>query len=129
MSEVALRDQLVLVRALQKLALPVWAGVLAWRALTPYWRGLYFRLATGLAAWAIGQSLAFAQRSQPGYVAGGASDLGWIIPFFCLAALGLYEASRGDAEEETFVPDAQRPGGNAGWLLAVAAVVGVDALL
>src|SRR5262249_45395363 len=62
-SDVAIRDQLILVRALQKLALPLWAAVLAWRALTPYWRGLYFRLATGLGAWAIGQALAFAQRS------------------------------------------------------------------
>jgi signal transduction histidine kinase len=128
-SDAGLRHQLVLLRALQKIALPVWAGVLAWRALTPYWRGFYFRIATGLAAWAIGQSLAFAQRSQPGYAAGGAGDLGWIIPFFCVAALAVYETGRANGEEETpTLGERLRPGGSAGWLLAVAAIVAADAL-
>ena len=125
----ALRNQLVLVRALLKLALPVWAAVLAWRALTPYWKKFYARLSAVLTAWAVGQALAFAQRSRPGYVAGGASDLGWIIPFLALAALALHEAARQEsAEEPPRIADRLRPAGSAQWLVAVAALVGADAL-
>jgi signal transduction histidine kinase len=130
LSDVALRHQLVLVRAAMKLALPVWAAVLAWRALTPYWRKFYARLSAVLAAWAVGQALAFAQRSRPGYVAGGASDLGWIIPFLALAALAVHEAARPEtAEEPTRITDRLRPVGSALWLVAVAVLVGADALL
>jgi signal transduction histidine kinase len=129
LTDVGLRHQLLVVRALQKFALVAWAGVLAWRALTPYWRGFYLRLAAGLTAWALGQSVAFAQRSHPGYAAGGAGDLGWILPFFCLAALAIYETGRPDAEEEPpTVAERLRPGGSAGWLLALAGIVAVDAL-
>src|SRR6185312_9274517 len=87
-------------RDLLKLALPVWAAILAWRALTPYWTKFYARLSAVLGGWAVGQALAFAQRSRPGYVAGGASDLGWIIPFLALAALALNEAARQESAEE-----------------------------
>jgi signal transduction histidine kinase len=130
LSDAALRNQLVLVRAAMKLALPVWAAVLAGWALTPYWRKFYARLSAVLAAWAVGQSLAFAQRTQPGYVAGGASDLGWIIPFLALAALAVHEAARPEtAEEPPRIADRLRPEGSALWLVAVAVVVGADALL
>ena len=128
LADAALRNQLVLVRALLKLALPVWAAVLAWRALTPYWKKFYARLSAVLMAWAVGQGLAFAQRSRPGYVAGGASDLGWIIPFLALAALALHEAARQEAAEEPpRISDRLRPAGSAQWLVAVAALVGADA--
>src|SRR5260221_634981 len=100
LGDAALRSQLVLVRGLLKLALPAWAAVLAVRALTPYWRKFYGRLSAVLAAWAVGQALAFAQRSRPGYAAGGASDLGWIIPFLALAALAAHEAARQESAEE-----------------------------
>jgi signal transduction histidine kinase len=127
--DAALRNQLVLVRALLKLTLPVWAAVLAWRALTPYWKKFYARLSALLMAWAVGQGLAFAQRSRPGYVAGGASDLGWIIPFLALAALALQEAARQEsAEEPPRIADRLRPAGSAQWLVAVAVLVGADAL-
>jgi signal transduction histidine kinase len=130
LSDAALRNQLVLVRAAMKLALPVWAAMLAWRALTPYWRKFYARLSAVLAAWAVGQALAFAQRSRPGYVAGGASDLGWIIPFLALAALAVHEAARPETgEEPRRIADRLRPEGSALWLVAVAVLVGADALL
>jgi len=129
LSDAALRNQLVLVRGLLKLALPVWAAVLAWRALTPYWKKFYTRLSAVLVAWALGQALAFAQRSRPGYVAGGASDLGWIIPFLALAALALNEAARQEsAEEPARIADRLRPAGSAQWLVAVAVLVLADAL-
>ena len=129
LADAALRNQLVLVRALLKLALPVWAAVLAWRALTPYWKKFYARLSAVLVAWAVGQALAFAQRSRPGYVAGGASDLGWIIPFLAVAALALQEAARQEsAEEPARIADRLRPAGSAQWLVAVAVLVGADAL-
>jgi signal transduction histidine kinase len=125
----ALRNQLVLVRGLLKLALPLWAAVLAWRALTPYWKRFYGRLSAVLAAWAVGQALAFAQRSRPGYAAGGASDLGWIVPFLALAAFALYEAARpASAEEPPRIADRLRPAGSAHWLVALAVLVGADAL-
>jgi signal transduction histidine kinase len=130
LADAALRQQLVLVRGALKLALPVWAAVLAWHALTPYWRKFYARLSAVLVAWAVGQALAFAQRSRPGYVAGGASDLGWIIPFLALAALALQEAARQEAAEEPpRIADRLRPTGSALWLVAVAVLVGADALL
>jgi signal transduction histidine kinase len=129
LTDAALRDQLVLVRALQKLALAVWAGVLSWRALTPYWRGFYARLAAVLATWAVGQTIAFAHRSRPDYVAGGASDLGWIVPFLCLAAFALHEAARTDrTEEPSLVRDHRRRHVNAPWLAAIAGIVAFDAL-
>jgi signal transduction histidine kinase len=130
LADAALRQQLVLVRAALKLALPVWAAVLAWHALAPYWKKFYARLSAVLVAWAVGQGLAFAQRSRPGYVAGGASDLGWIIPFLALAALALQEAARQEsAEEPPRIADRLRPTGSALWLVAVAVLVGADALL
>src|SRR4029079_3413254 len=130
LADAALRNQLVLVRALLKLALPVWAAVLAWRALTPYWKKFYARLSAVLMAWAVGQGLAFAQRSRPGYVAGGASDLGWIVPFPALAALALNEAARQEsAEEPARITDRLRQAGSAQWLVAVAVLVVADALL
>ncbi len=129
LGDAALRNQLVLVRALLKLALPAWAAVLAVRALTPYWRKFYGRLSAVLAAWAVGQAVAFAQRSRPGYVAGGASDLGWIIPFLALAALAAHEASRQEsAEEPPRIADRLRPAGSAVWLVAMAVMVAADAL-
>ncbi|HEV7501142.1 MAG TPA: HAMP domain-containing sensor histidine kinase, partial [Vicinamibacteria bacterium] len=124
-----LRHQLVFVRALQKLALAVWAGMLSWRALTPYWRGFYGRLSAVLATWAVGQTIAFAQRSRPDYVAGGVSDLGWIVPFLCMAALALHEAARAEpVEEPSHLADRRRPNGSAPWLLAIAGIVAVDSL-
>jgi len=126
----ALRNQLVLVRGLLKLALPVWAAVLAGMAMTAYWKKFYTRLSAVLLAWALGQALAFAQRSRPGYVAGGASDLGWIIPFLALAALALNAAARQEsAEEPARIADRLRPTGSALWLVAVAVLVAADALL
>ena len=126
----ALRNQLVLVRGLLKLALPVWAAVLAGMAMTAYWKKFYTRLSAVLLAWALGQALAFAQRSRPGYVAGGASDLGWIIPFLALAALALNAAARQEsAEEPARIADRLRPTGSALWLVAVAVLVVADALL
>jgi signal transduction histidine kinase len=80
LADAALRNQLVLVRALLKLALPVWAAVLAWRALTPYWKKFYARLSALLTAWAVGQGLAFAQRSRPGYVRVGLPTLAGSFP-------------------------------------------------
>jgi len=130
LGDAALRNQLVLVRGLLKLALPVWAATLAWRALTPYWKKFYARLSAVLVAWALGQALAFAQRSRPGYVAGGASDLGWIVPFLALAALALNEAARQEsAEEPARITDRLRQAGSAQWLVAVAVIVVADALL
>ena len=130
LGDAALRNQLVLVRGLLKLALPVWAATLAWKALTPYWKKFYARLSAVLVAWALGQALAFAQRSRPGYVAGGASDLGWIVPFLALAALALNEAARQEsAEEPARITDRLRPAGSAQWLVAVAVLVVADALL
>ena len=129
LGDAALRNQLVLVRGLLKLALPAWAAVLAVRALTPYWRKFYGRLSAVLAAWAVGQALAFAQRSRPGYAAGGASDLGWIIPFLALAALAAHEAARQEsAEEPPRIAERLRPTGSAVWLVAMAAIVAADAL-
>jgi signal transduction histidine kinase len=128
LADAALRNQLVLVRGLLKLALPVWAAVLAWRALTPYWKKFYTRLSAVLVAWALGQGLAFAQRSRPGYVAGGASDLGWIVPFLALAALALNEAARQESAEEPPRITDRRPAGSAQWLVAVAVLVVADAL-
>jgi len=129
LGDAALRNQLVLVRALLKLALPAWAAALAVRALAPYWKKFYGRLSAVLAAWAVGQGIAFAQRSRPGYVAGGASDLGWIIPFLALAALAAHEAARQDsAEEPPRIADRLRPAGSAVWLVAMAVMVAADAL-
>jgi signal transduction histidine kinase len=129
LGDAALRNQLVLVRGLLKLALPAWAAVLAVRALTPYWRKFYGRLSGVLAAWAVGQAVAFAQRSRPGYVAGGASDLGWIIPFLALAALAAHEAARQESSEEpSRIADRLRPAGSAVWLVAMAVIVAADTL-
>jgi signal transduction histidine kinase len=125
-----LHRQLVVVRGLEKLGLAVWAGVLAWRALTPYWSGFYGRLAGALGIWAIGQTVALAHRSRPDYAGGGASDLGWIVPFLCLAALAIHEGTRLDsAEEPSSIAGRLRPAGSAAWLVAVAAMVAADALL
>ncbi len=129
LTDPALRQQLVIVRALQKLALVVWAAVLAGRALSPYWKGFYGRLAAVLATWAVGQTIAFSQRSRPDYAAGGASDLGWIVPFLCLLAFALHESAPLDsAEEVPPIVDRLRPAGSAAWLFAVAAIVAADAL-
>jgi K+-sensing histidine kinase KdpD len=77
----------------------------------------------------VGQTLAFSQRSRPDYAAGGASDLGWIVPFLCLAAFALHESAPLDAAEDAPpIAERLRPMGSAGWLLAVAAIVAVDAL-
>src|SRR5260221_8127529 len=129
LGDAALRNRLVLVRGPVKLALPAWAAVLGVRAVTPYWRKFYGRLSAVLAAWAVGQALAFAQRSRPGYAAGGASDLGWIIPFLALAALAAHEAARQEsAEEPPRIAERLRPTGSAVWLVAMAVVVPADAL-
>src|SRR5204862_3509314 len=57
-----------------------------------------------------------------------ASDLGWIVPFLCLAALAVREAAAADADDAPTLLDRVRPAGSAAWLFAVAAMVGADAL-
>ena len=129
LADPVLRHQLLVMRALQKLALPAWAAVLAWRAATPYWRGFYARLAAVLAAWAAGQSIAFAQASRADHVAGGAADLGWIVPCLALGALAVHEANRGGpGEEPVRSADGARAAGSAPWLIALAVLVAADSL-
>ncbi|HUG53115.1 MAG TPA: ATP-binding protein [Vicinamibacteria bacterium] len=124
------REQLVFVRTLAKVALAAWAAVLGWRALSPYWRGVYGRLAAVLGAWAVGQGVALAQRVRTDYAPGGAADLGWIVPFLCLAALALYEAGRPAVDDEpSLLGERARPQGSGAWLVAIAVILVADALV
>ena len=95
----SLGAQREVVDALTRSALALWAAILSLRARSPYWRGLFGRLALVLAGWALGETVAGFSAEQPGYLAGGLSDLGWIVPHVVLAALALGELFRGGGEE------------------------------
>jgi signal transduction histidine kinase len=126
----AMEQPMVIARGALRVALAVWALGLAATAPSAAWRAFYWRMGGVLALWAVGQAVALQFRSQPGYVPGALSDLGWIIPFFFLAAVAVHE---GRAQERV-VPArvgevAPSPSwGAAPWLLVLAAVVGVEGL-
>lgn len=124
LSDPVLRLQLVFVRALQKVAIAAWAFALGVVAGTRFWRGLYRRLGAVLLIWAAGQTLAFWFRSQPGYRGGSISDLGWIVPFLAMAALGAREALRPSTGEPTVsVVAPPRVPLAAAWLVVLAGIV------
>jgi signal transduction histidine kinase len=131
LADPALRFQLAALRAVQRASLIVWAAVLAWQAWSPAWRRRYGRLAVVFGVFTVGYTLAFQARGLPGYQAGALSDLGWILPLLCLAAVAWREAV---AEEEA--PDAAEaaqghvaPSGSAAWLVTLAAIVMMDMVL
>ncbi len=129
LSEPALRDRLVLVRAAHHALLAAWAGVLVFTAASAAWRARYGRLALALALWAVGHSVAFRFRTHPDYQAGALSDLGWAVPFLWLAAVAVHEALRPEPAEPAMPLSAPpAPGRTAGWLVAMAAVVAFDSL-
>jgi hypothetical protein len=128
LADPVLRQELVNVRGLQKSALAVWALVLGVLATTRYWRALYRRLGAVLLFWALGQTVAFWFRSQPGYVGGSVSDLGWIVPFLCMAAFGAREAlrPRGDEPVVAVAAPSRIPLATL-WLVALAGIVVFEA--
>jgi signal transduction histidine kinase len=127
----ALRLQLLTLRAVQRGSLVVWAAALAWQAWSPCWQRRYARLAGVFVLFAAGYTMAIQGRAQAGYRPGALTDLGWIVPLLCLAALAWREAVAPETAPEAAAPapPAGTSSGSASWLLALAAIVALDTLL
>jgi signal transduction histidine kinase len=125
--DAALDRQTALVRALPRGALAVWGFVLARRAVSPYWRIAFGRLALVFLAWTVGQTTAGYARSLPDYRGGSLADLGWIVPYLLLGAVAITEGRRRFRPERHFTT-LRRPIGAAVSLAALAALPAFDAL-
>lgn len=124
----ALDRRVALVRGLQRVALAVWAFVLARRAASAHWRIVFGRLALVFVAWAVGQTVAGYARSLPSYHGGSLADLGWIVPYLLLAAVAVSEGRRRSRPERPFA-SSRRPLGGAASLAVLAALPAFDALV
>jgi signal transduction histidine kinase len=131
LSDPAIRLQMAALRAVQRAGLVVWAAVLAWQAWSPCWRRRYGRLSLVFGVFAIGYTVAFHGRGVAGYQPGALSDLGWILPMLCLAAVAWQEAMAEEAPPEASSRAASSPvtSGSAVWLLALATIVALDMVL
>jgi signal transduction histidine kinase len=120
--------QVALARGLQRMALALWAFVLARRAATAHWRIVFGRLALVVVGWSVGQTAAGYARSLGSYRGGSLADLGWIVPYLLLAAVAISEGRRRSRPERHFASSG-RPLGAAASLAAVATLPAFNALL